>query len=88
MTYDAIDNFSLALQAMYGMVREIIKERQETPPPPHQRAFIDTLLEHPDMYPESTLLSEVLIYIVGGFHTSGYSKPSHFYPTVLNHILP
>ncbi|KAJ8023977.1 Cytochrome P450 20A1 [Holothuria leucospilota] len=66
------DKLERALQAMYGMVRKIIKERQETPPPPHQRAFIDTLLEHPDMYPESTLLSEVLIYIVGGFHTSGY----------------
>lgn len=63
--------FTSALRTIKEMVKEIIKQRQENPPQPHERAFIDVLMDHTDMYPESTLLDDAMSYMIGGFHTSG-----------------
>ena len=53
---------------MYGIVRNVMKERKTNPTAGHQR-FIDVLLENE--LPEDQILSDCISYMVGGFHTSG-----------------
>ncbi|KAJ8024896.1 Cytochrome P450 20A1 [Holothuria leucospilota] len=63
--------FNESLKTLKEMVKDIVKLRQESPPQPHERAFIDVLMDHTDLYPESTLLNEAMTYLVGGLQTSG-----------------
>ncbi|KAJ8024895.1 Cytochrome P450 20A1 [Holothuria leucospilota] len=64
--------FIEALETIKGMVKDIVKLRQESPPQPHERGFIDILMDHTDIYPERKLLDDAMTYMIGGFHTSGH----------------
>ena len=64
----------VALNAIKGMVKDIIKQRNENPPQPHERAFIDVLMDHTAMYSENKLLADAITYLIGGSHTSGNCK--------------
>ncbi|KAJ8024897.1 Cytochrome P450 20A1 [Holothuria leucospilota] len=67
---DRQKKFDEALQTIKEMVKDIIKEKQQTIS--QQKAFIDILINRSDIYPESTLLADAISYMVGGFHNSGY----------------
>ncbi|XP_071812069.1 cytochrome P450 20A1-like [Apostichopus japonicus] len=73
-----------ALGNMRAMVKEIVQERKENPPKPHERAFIDLLMENEDIYDESKLLAEATTYMVAGFHTSGFLLCWTIYYLTLN----
>ncbi|XP_071803251.1 cytochrome P450 20A1-like [Asterias amurensis] len=65
---DREKKFNEALEVMYGIVRNVMKERKTNPTAGHQR-FIDVLLENE--LPEDQILSDCISFMVGGFHTSG-----------------
>ncbi|KAJ8024894.1 Cytochrome P450 20A1 [Holothuria leucospilota] len=64
--------FIESLETIKGMVKNVVRLRRESPPQPHERAFIDILIDHTDIYPEKTLLDDAVTYMIGGFHTSGH----------------
>ena len=56
----------------YGIVKKIIASRKEISETSEELPFIDALLSA--QFPESVAKADVVSYLIGGVHTSGYCE--------------
>ncbi|XP_067944121.1 cytochrome P450 20A1-like [Watersipora subatra] len=67
---DKEKEYNEGLARMRKVVKGIIQQREEAEVEPEQKIFIDSLLDNYDN--EDMLFSDVLSYLIGGSHTTGF----------------
>ena len=64
--------FSVDKDVLFNMVKRIIDVRKNSSDTSKDLPFIDALLSA--QLPEEATQADVISYLIGGFHTSGYCK--------------